>query len=124
MSQNLRLVEYFTSEFYLGHLLDLSHIASPTFTFTVNSSPPENFEEYAKRTSALNRNGKLIIGKFTSEDDIHFHTNSVTKLNIGVSASCKLIFMVSRGLLERVNINYDMPNEEFQIFNQLIFKEN
>lgn len=122
MSQNLRLVEYFSSEFYRSHTLDLAHIASTTFEFSVNSGPTKNFEEYAKRTAKLNKKANLIIGEFTSEDDIHFHASFETKLDCKVSASGKCMFKVSRGLLERVNIDYDMTKEEFEIFNQLLFK--
>ena len=124
MSHNLKLVKYFTNEFYFDHTIDLAHIASNSFKYSVNSGPTKNFEEYAKRRSLFNQNARLTIGTFSSEDDMYFYADFNTELTNGERISGECMLRVSRGLLEQVDINYDLSGDELLDLERVLLKEN
>lgn len=120
MTENLKLVEYFTSAFYFKEKIELGHIASTTFGFSINSSPLKTFEEYESRRLLLSQNATLIIDEITTNDDTHFYTNFDVLLKGGKKFSGKTMLKVSRGLLERVNVDYDLTNDEFKQFEKML----
>lgn len=124
MSQNLRLVKYFTSEFYFSHTIELAHIASTTFEFSINSGPKMGYEEFASRRALFTKDAKLELGDFTSADDLCFIANFKSELKNGQLISGKCIAEVARGLLERVEIKYDMTDGELQELEQVLLQEN
>lgn len=124
MSQNSRLVEYFTSEFYFNSLINLAHIVSDTFTYSVNSGPDENFEKFAERRVYFSQNANLVIDDFTSDDDIHFDANFETTLINGITVSGMCMFKVSNGLIERAEIKYDLSDEEFLSLERALLHKN
>lgn len=124
MSQNLRLVEYFSSAFYFDQTVALGHIASTTFSFSINSGPLMDFEGYIKRREILSQNATLEIDTFNSIDDIHFYANFIVKLKNGKSYGGQSMLMVSRGLLEEVKLTYNLSSEELEEFQRLLTGEN
>ncbi len=122
ITKNLKLVKYFTSEFYLNHTNDLSHVASPTFEFSVNSGPVKGFEEYAERRAVFNHNAKLVFGKFRSDDDVHFYTEFETQLLNGTEVLGTCMFEVSELLIERVEIIYNLTDKEFAELERILLK--
>lgn len=116
MSQNLRLAEYFTSEFYKNKTHQLAHIASPNFEFVLNNRGKKNFEEYAIRTTLVGRKSDIEIGEFTSTDDHLFKAACTITKDDGSTASGQMKLHVDHGLLQKVQLDYDLTTDEYLEF--------
>lgn len=123
MSYNHRLVDYFTSEFYQFEITDLSHLAAPTFTFTINGSEPKLFDEFEKRRRYLFLNSSIKHGEFSSPDDKSFYASVEILTLEGDVAKGVIMFHVDGRLLQRVDVNYDFTQEEFDKFFDDLFKD-
>lgn len=122
MSQNLRLVEYFSSNFYLNHTINLAHIASPSFVFRVNGGDKLDFKAFSLRRKLLSQNGKLSIGDISSDDDTTFYADFVAIINSGEEATGNCTFRVKNDLIERVEINYHLSKVDLKrVENELLF---
>lgn len=123
MSYNLRLVEYFISEFYQFEVTDLSHLAAPTFAFTVNGSEPRLFDEFEKRRRYLFHHSCIKHGEFSSSDDKSFFASFEVLTLEGDAVQGAIMLQVDRQLLQRVDVNYDLAQEDFDKFYNYLFKD-
>lgn len=122
MSYNLRLVEYFTSEFYQFEVTDLSHLAAPNFTFTINASEPMPFKVFEKRRRFLFLNSAIKHGEFTSTNDKDFYATVEIITLEGDVARGQIMFSVVDRLVQQVDANYDFTKQEFSNFFDTLFE--
>lgn len=117
MSQNLRLVNYFMSEFYRNKTLNLGYIVSPNFEFYIQDNVKKNFIHYANRMDLLCKCCELEMFSPTTEDDVKF--TSKFKMVIEREGEEDLIatgvneFVIKDDLLFRVYVRYDHSDEEY-----------
>ncbi len=120
VSQNLRLIEYFTSEFYSNKTSELAHIVSPDFNFKINNTAERDFEEYAESMLFMTSNTKFVMGDISSDNDDDFILNwemsmydESREILVGTGHSK---FSVKKGLLQSVHIIYDDTEKVFQLY--------
>ena len=116
MTQSLRLVEYFTSEFYRDKTSVLEHIISPTFVYKLNSRPDENFQQYAARRMLVDEKATVVLGKLETKDDINFKATYVVTNKHGESATGVVIIRVEKNLLQEVHVKSDLTDENYRMF--------
>lgn len=124
MSQNLNLVKYFVSEFYMDKTIELAHIVSPSFYFTVNSGEPQSFDTYAHHLKLVKQNAELTISEIRSIDadnvEVDFAIlsshNGVYEKYFGTS-----IFNVTNGMLNNSIIKYHHSKQEFEKIQNILF---
>lgn len=126
MSQNLRLVSYFVSEFYHNKMIELEHITSPNFSFTLHTEKKQTFKEFAERMSYVTENAKLEIGDIRTQDDVYFYASAELSIPTG-DAEDYIVhgenrFMVKNGLLDEVKVTYDLCAEDFIVIQQLLVR--
>lgn len=118
MSKNLRLVDYFISEFYSNNIFDLSHIVSPYFEFFPHTHEIKTFVDYAVRMDLISRFCQLEISTLETIDDVTFTTcfkmviprnNASDLYTTGINS-----FVVKDDLLHRVFVHYNQNNTEYQ----------
>lgn len=118
MSQNLRLINYFISEFYSNNTFDLSHVVSPYFQFFPHTHEIKTFVDYAVRMDLLSNSCRLEISAPETMDDITFVTcfkmeiprrNGTDIYATGINS-----FVVKDDLLHRVFVHYNQNNEEYK----------
>lgn len=116
MTQNSRLVEYFTSKFYNKKTLDLGHVTSNRFTFCVNGGELQSFKAYASRRTLFTNNVILELGEFISDDDLVFVSefNATPPDGKIVYGVCKITIV--RGLLDKVEVAYKLSKKEMSDF--------
>ena len=122
MTQNQRLVDYFTNEFYQFEVTSLSHSASPYFTFTINSSAPMDFKEFSNRRRFLFLNAAITHGQFYAIDDMNFYANVEILTLEGDRVSGNIMFQIKDDLLQKVEVNYDLTEEEYRLFFDALFE--
>lgn len=117
MSQNLRLVNYFISEFYSNNTFDLSHIVSPEFEFFLHTYEKKTFVDYAVRMDLISNCCMLEISPLTTIDDITFNAcfkmliprkNEADIYAVGINS-----FVVKDDLLHRVFVHYNQDDDEY-----------
>lgn len=126
MSQNLKLVKYFISQFYEERSLELAHIVSPRFYFIVNSSGKLSFEEYAERMNEMYKTSKSFVTDLRSDDDQTFFADYiiVTEVDGYSEKLCGIAkYYVLNGLLESVHINRHNDEKEMKRLLELMDKD-
>lgn len=126
-SQNLRLVEYFVSEFYRKRALELEHIVSTRFTFKLHTLPPVNFKDFADRMAYISDNSTLKIQDIYSDDDVTFFAKSTIYIPREDDADFEALglntFFIKNGLLDKVVVDYELSEDEFKYL-QMLLKKN
>lgn len=122
MSDNLRLIENFLRCFHQYDQTDLSHFASESFIFTVNSKPPLTFKDFVKQNRFFFFNTSVNHGSFSSADDKKFQACvEFTSLKYGILVA-DVIYEVDKNLLQSIEIDYHMPTKEFDKLYEIFLK--
>lgn len=126
MSQNLRLVEYFLSEFYKNRTLELAHIVSPNFYYCVNGGEKEDFETYVQRMNLIFKNSDSFMTPPQTEDDQIFAVDYV--ISIETNGSIERLYGVAKynivnGLLENIHITHHNDQQEIDRLRNLMLSE-
>ncbi|MCJ8324309.1 MAG: hypothetical protein HRU29_16195 [Rhizobiales bacterium] len=123
VDHNLRLVEYFISEFYTKKTWELSHIASPTFVFDLNDGEPMDFAEYAESMKRMYSVATIKFGDLKAAGTEQFVANWVMSMKTDRaemdSGSGYTEFTVERGLLQNVSVFFDIKQYVFQYYGEL-----
>lgn len=126
MTQNLRMVNYFVSEFYRKRTFELEHITSTSFSFKLQLNPEQSFKDFAERMNYINENAKLTIEEVKSEDDTTFYAQSTLRIPDGEGEEFKAhannIFVVKNGLLDKVSVMYDLTDQGYDRIQYLLRK--
>ena len=122
MCCNLRLVEFFVNEFYKSATSDLEYLASPDFVFTMNSSHPMGFKEFADRRSHLFLTAFTTHGEFSSKDGINFVADVEIATFDNERFNGVIVFKVEDNLLQRVDVDYNLNGVESKHFKEKLFK--
>lgn len=118
MSKNLRLINYFISEFYSNNTFDLSHVVSPHFQFFSHTHEIKTFVDYVMRMDLLSNCCQLDISTPETMDDVTFVTcfkmviprkHEPDIYTTGINS-----FVVKDDLLHRVFVHYNQNNEEYE----------
>lgn len=124
MSQNLRLVNYFVSEFYRNRMIELEHVTSPDFSFTLHTGAKQSFTEFAARMGFVNDNAKLELGEIHSTDDTIFIAPSkvsiISEDGQEFIATGENSFLIKNELLEEVKVTYNLADNEFALMQKLL----
>lgn len=129
MSKNLKVAKQFIDEHYYTRTAELKHLISPEFEYSVNSGAPFGFKEYVERRSLYSKNAKLDFEEFRSNDDIHFHANFKAILKGDQDIDGKLLMTVDKGLLMRMEIDYDLTiyydlsDDEIKVLEKSLLKK-
>lgn len=124
MSQNLSLIKYFVSEFYMDKIMDLAHIVSPNFYFTINSSFRQPFEVYANHLNLVKQDSELTISEMRSVSEQIVEVDfTIIYINEGMYDKIfgTTEFFVEKGMIEHTNIIYHHANEEIVRFQNAMF---
>lgn len=117
MSQNLRLINYFISEFYSSNTFHLSHVVSPHFQFFPHTHETKLFVDYAVRMDLLRLSCRLEISSPETMDDVTFVTNFKMEIprrnGSDLYATGINSFVVKDNLLYRVFVHYNLDNDEY-----------
>ncbi|NRA87145.1 MAG: hypothetical protein HRU28_07065 [Rhizobiales bacterium] len=107
MSQNLRLVEYFLSDYYRCKKELLAHIVSPTFAFIDSSEDVGDYDRFIEYTRMFPTKKKLVIKAIESPDDIYFvasyYTESLDYFNDRYDG--KVGVLIKEGLIDKIRIH-------------------
>ncbi|MCJ8323550.1 MAG: hypothetical protein HRU29_08440 [Rhizobiales bacterium] len=124
MLENLKLVNYFIKEVFAGNVGQLDHIVSTDFAYYLNSNPKKNFSQYGKRMKLIQQRTTTVIGEVTSNDDIHFHFDFDQQVSgitgEGSTAYAHSEFVVRRGMLCKIRVNYFKSKKEFGDFQKQV----
>lgn len=120
----MRVVKFFINEFHKNNVSNISFIASPSFTFTVNGGGAKNFEQCAQRVEFLNERTHFQICPPETKDDERFYSECEIKLpneqGEFEEAFGKAEFVVKNGLLYALNARYYKSKNEYEEFSKLL----
>lgn len=123
MTQNLRLVKYFMSEFYKSKTSDLAHIASPSFVFQRNNGKPLDFDQYALSKAILAVHAEIEFEELKSDNDVVFYCKWTMRIpdekKIILTGVGQSRFIVKNGLLQKVHVSYDTAEYVFEYYDKL-----
>ncbi|MCJ8323313.1 MAG: hypothetical protein HRU29_04470 [Rhizobiales bacterium] len=104
--------------------IELAHVVSPNFYFTVNSNFKQSFEVYAKNFKIVKQDSELTISEVRIIDDQIIEVDYTILLLIDGEYQKTLVtgqFFVADGLIQHVNLDYHQKKEEFTRFQNTLF---
>uniref|UniRef100_A0A2A4Z0P6 SnoaL-like domain-containing protein n=1 Tax=OCS116 cluster bacterium TaxID=2030921 RepID=A0A2A4Z0P6_9PROT len=129
MSDNSKIVDYFLKEIFHNEISEgndpdkVSYLISPEFSYYLNLGERQSFKEYAERVRMLNSSATVVVGKPSSDDDIHFHCDFEVKLP-APNQNTKILgfsqIVIRNGLIQQIEINYHKNQKEFDEFQKLM----
>ena len=115
MSDNMKMVSYFTREFYRAQRSGLVDMVTPTFRFKAPHKSELNFDEYMTYIDKLVNSVNLIVHEITSADDVVFrvdYTIETLSVNggLGIEIHGYTVVKVVNELIDYIEIIYNMED--------------
>lgn len=123
MTGNLKLVNYFITEFLADNSENLANVVSPSFSFYLNLRDKLDFNQFIAKMRQITTAANLNISEITTEDDIHFCFDFEITLappNQEFKSQGFAELLVQNNLIIQVLINYNSSEEEFEEFQRMI----